>query len=412
MFEDFRSSVAPVIAFLVLCNIVGFFGNCLVLYIFSFRYRKNCHRCIVIALSIVDFTSCCTTVPMETVSTWYWFDAPSIALCKVKNFCVQLSALSAMYMLFCTSVYKYRRICKPFRKQVSQKIIIILCLIGTAAAAIFAIPATIIWDINNHTDYFNNSTKEDYICEVRRSYSNTQYPTIYRHFLSSFSVFLFTAIILYILVAKTTYQHFRRMKRYPTISSQASVRSFSSISAGTPKLKARKSNMEGVQQIHDTSVELANAATNEKDRDQSKSVNNHQGNGTESDESSKKATDINSSARSHLSRHEIRTVLIMLIIAGTFSVTFLLGLSLGYIFATRTYSNYSSTSELLLFFAFYRLYFINYAMNPVVYFALDRHFHQETIKLFDSVKDIIMQKCCCDVYNGSCKKSDVSGTQN
>lgn len=412
MFEDFRSTVIPVIVFLVLCNIVGFFGNCLVLYIFSFRYRRNCHRCIVIALSIVDFTSCCTTVPMETVSTWYWFDAPSASLCKVKNFCVQLSALTAMYMLFCTSVYKYRRICKPFGKQISQRTIIILCLVGTAVAMVLAVPASIIWDINNHTDYSNNVTKEDYICEVHSRYNGTQYPTIYRHFLSSFSVFLFTAIILYILVAKTTYQHFRRMKHYPKISGQPSVRSFSSVSAGTPKLDARKSNMKGVQQTHDASVEMANAGTSVKDIDQSKSVNNHKGSEIEADESLKKASDIASAPRSHLSRHEIRTVLIMLIIAGTFSVTFLLGLSLGYIFATRTYSNYSSTTELLLFFAFYRLYFINYAMNPVVYFALDRHFRQEIIELFDSVKDIIMQKCCCDTYNGSCKKSDVSGTHN
>ena len=81
------------------------------------RYQKTRFRCLVLWLSIIDFTSCCSTVPMEAVSTWLWFSAPSRILCKAKNFCVQFTRQSAIYMLFVTAVYKYRQICHPFKNK-------------------------------------------------------------------------------------------------------------------------------------------------------------------------------------------------------------------------------------------------------------------------------------------------------
>ena len=87
------------------------------------------------------------------------------------------------------------------------------------------------------------------------------------------------------------------------------------------------------------------------------------------------------SSTSHLSPAQIRKVVIMVIISGTFSVTFIVALAFGYVFALRNFKDYSSTSDIVLMFSFYRFYFINYAINPVIYFSLDRYFRREVMKV-------------------------------
>ena len=84
---------------------------------------------------------------------------------------------------------------------------------------------------------------------------------------------------------------------------------------------------------------------------------------------------------SHLTPAQIRKVIIMVIIAGTFSLTFIMALTFGYVFALRDYKEYSSISDIVLMFCCYRFYFINYALNPVVYFALDSCFRKEVMRI-------------------------------
>ena len=228
--EEFQATVTPVVVAFIIYNIIGVVGNILVIFVYGLRYPKNHFRCLVLALSFVDLTSCFTTVPMETVSTWYWFNAPSRVLCKAKNFSVQFTGLSAMYMLFVTALYKYRQICKPFKIQITQKLIIILCCIGIFASFSCAVPAAVIWDINNHTITVNNVSEFAMICEVHRDYHETLIPSMYRHLLSVYDIFLLATIVLYVFVAKTTFVHFRKMKssHKPSLKQSCSATSNSS----------------------------------------------------------------------------------------------------------------------------------------------------------------------------------------
>lgn len=323
----FKDHIIPVVSAFILINVIGFLGNLSVLGIFTLRYPRTRFRCLVIALAVVDLTSCCTTVPLETVSTWYWFHAPSRGVCKAKNFFVQLTALSAMFMLFVTAVYKYLRICKPFKKQLSQKLIIIMCVAGTFSSTVFAIPAAFLWDVNNHTRIFNNVSENVYVCEVHRSFAGTFYPTLYRIVLSGYNIYLIITVVLYTLVARTIILHVRQLKQWANTSSTSSNSDFSTVS----ELVVNRQNSR------------------------------------------------NTTQSSRLSATQIRKIIIMVIVAGTFSVTFVMGLAFGYVFALRSSSDYSSLTETVVFFACYRIYFINYALNPIIYFSLDKRFRAEVI---------------------------------
>ena len=366
--EEFQGDIYPVIASFILFNIVGFFGNLLVQYIYGLHYPKTRFRCLVLALSLVDLTSCCTTVPLETVSTWYWFDAPSRGLCKAKNFFVQLTGLSAMYLLFVTAVYKYRQICKPLGKQINQKCIIIVCCCGIFGSLICAVPAAVLWDINNHTVTINNVTEFSMICEVHCDYHDTLYPVMYRNLLSVYNLFLLATIVLYIFVARKIFIHFRDMKRKSKLQNQNSDNSNSKMRTDTDSGNCENTGL----QSHDNTepLELETKTSSEGSRTEE---------GSTADVGSTIAR-----STSQIKPIQIRKVLIMVIIAGTFSVTFIMALTFGYVFAVRDYQDYHSLGEIILLFCCYRFYFINYALNPVVYFTLDRTFRREVFKQLKS----------------------------
>lgn len=387
--EEFQSTIAPLIAFFIICNILGFFGNIAVLYVYGFRYKKNRYRLLVLVLSVIDMSACCSTVPLETASSWLWFEAPSTGLCKARMFFIMFIGLSALYMLFVTAVYKYRRICRPFGKQVSQKAIKILCLVGVAIALVYGIPAAVLFDVNNHNVTLNNITENAFICEVHKSYHGTAYPAAYRHCVAVYSILMVTTIILYIFVARTTILHVRRLKKAPKIflpkeESETSLSSFSQTTdtAVSQSDTQKENNTRMSQTICDFEGKPVSF------------TNNPLGKAKEIKPTSpkKEAEGPNQAAKLRLSSNQIRTVVIMVIIAGTFSITFLMGLSFGYVFALRTYSDYASIGELVFLFACYRLYFINYALNPVVYFSLDRQFRKEVIKVFYSAKELLRRK--------------------
>ena len=368
--EEFQEIILPVVVVFIICNIVGFFGNLSVLYVYGFHYPKNRFRYLVLAICLVDFSSCCTTVPMETVSTWYWFDTPSVVLCKAKNFFVQLIGLSAMYMLFVTAVCKYRQICKPFQGQVSKKWIVILCVCGVFGSFLCAIPAAILWDINNHTVPLNDVNETVKICEVREDYHNSIYPALYRHLLSAYDVFLLATIILYVFVARATLVHVRRMKKLRKSTEEISMSRQCSYTRGSECIHTTDQVYPSLGNVNmQTNVTYVCNTL----------LENHTRIGT-----------VASNTRSNTIRRSVtqtrtiptRKVLIMVIIAGTFSVTFLMALTFGYVFALRNYDDYHSLAEIIILFCCYRFYFINYALNPIVYFILDISFRKEILKIF------------------------------
>ena len=386
--DDFHNSVAPLITFFILCNIIGFFGNVSVLYIYSLRYPKNRYRLLVIVLSVIDLVACCTTVPIETVSTWKWFDAPSSSLCKARFFFIMFIGLSALYMLFVTAVYKYRRICKPFAKQVTQKMIIILCVVGVVIAFVYAIPPLILFDVNKHYVTIDNMTEEALICEVHTSFHGTQIPAVYRHLVVVYSLLLVTTVILYIFVAKTTIQHVKRMKRKPK-------------SSGTASASESELAESSLDQTTSTTCQSVSKATDGENKSSKIYVVEERSSGPDPSDDTKRTSNdsaarcqdnVPSLPKSQLSSYQVRTVLIMVIVAGTFSITFMMGLAFGYVFALRKYEDYSSIGELVFLFACYRLYFLNYCMNPVVYFALDRRFRKEVFEIYSTMKTVVKKR--------------------
>lgn len=388
--QEFHGRMAPIITLFITCSIFGCIGNITVIYVFSLRYRKNNFRLLVLAISIVDFTGCCTTVPMETISTWFWFDAPSAVLCKAKNVFFQFTGLSAIYMLFVMAVFKYRLICKPLCKQLTQRILITISCIGLVISLAIAAPAAYLWDVNNYNVTAHNVTYVYYVCEVQRRLYGTAYPRIYRHIVTAYDILLLTTIVLYINVAKKIIKH----KRQRNINKTDFVAVLNPLPASKVSKRAEMTDVDcsNVTDLDFRSDFTANSSAqgnqDKADTRQYKVIipdDMNQKISLTSKTSLTKPSAVSSSS-SQLTAVQIRKVITMVILSGTFAVTFMLGQIVGYYFAVRGFEDYASLRELQLLFTMDRLYFINYALNPLVYFTLDRHFRTETIALFQCLR--------------------------
>ena len=384
--HEFHGLMAPIIILFIICSIFGCIGNITVIYVFALRYRKNHFRLLVLAISIVDFTGCCTTVPMETISTWFWFDAPSAVFCKAKNVFFQFTGLSAIYMLFVMAVFKYRLICKPLCKQLTQRILITICCFGLVISLAIAAPAVYLWDVNNYTVTADNVTYVYYVCEVQRRLYGTAYPRIYRHIVTAYDILLLTTIVLYIHVAKKIIQHKRQMN----IHKNDSVAVLNPLSASIVSKRAEMTDVD-CSNVTDLDFRSDFTGNSSAQRNQDKADARQYkvmtpDNVKQRNTSLPKPSAVSSSS-SQLTAVQIRKVIIMAILSGTFAVTFMLGQVVGYYFAVRGFEDYASLRELQLLFTMDRLYFINYALNPLVYFTLDRHFRKETITLFQFLRN-------------------------
>ena len=422
----FRDLVLPVIVLLTVYDIMGFIGNITVVYIYKFQYPKNRFRCLVLAMAMVDLTSCFTTIPMEIIATWLWFNFPCRELCKMKSFFIQFTENSAIYILFVTAVYKYRQICKPFSKQATQKSIVISCAVGFLFAIIFATPSAIMWDINNYNLTSYNISEMVLICEVNKGFHNTLYPAVYQLVLYGYTLFLLATVILYIFVARTTIQHFRRLPRprrpetvfdnpvftveqheerneqegnirkelgmpiqettdgttdtYRNTSTPQQLNSTISTSQMTTPDVIHETHRTSKQTHNDIIRAPSTPQLTHNDTHTTPSTCQLTHAGIHKTSSTSNNTHKNSPA-SQLTPSRIRKVAIMVILAGTFSVTFFLALGVGYVFAVREFDDYKSLGDLVFFFCCYRFYFINYCLNPVVYFVLDGRFRKEVKKL-------------------------------
>ena len=238
-----------------------------------------------------------------------------------------------------------------------------------------------------------SSFEEVFICEVHRAFLETPYPRLYNHLLSVYNIFLVTTIVLYVFIAKTTILHVRDMRKLFKEHANALI------SISVPN-KSQHINSSDIKESAFVSEETV--STSAVDIEYSESVgdngvtrNGHAATGEtqcEFEEENDNNSRLEANKTSPYTQYQkqeipVRKVTIMAILSGTFAVTFLLAQVFGYSFAIRGFSDYSSLSELRLFFFWYRLYFINYCLNLFVYFALDRQFRREVINIF---------RCSCD----------------
>ncbi|KAK3611095.1 hypothetical protein CHS0354_000102 [Potamilus streckersoni] len=315
--SEFAKVVLPVTAFVGVLACVGFLGNVLVLYVFSFKYHTCNYKYFVLFLALIDLTSCLTTIPGEMVTQRFWYTYPVPEICKVKSFFNVFTVGASAFCLLLIAIDRYRKVCKSFGWQIRPKMAIFLCICALVLAGIVAIPVSIYWGIQHYSVPYKDVMVNVISCETDDSFKNTEYPLIYSSTTSVIIALPMTVMaVLYFLIC-----HEIRRGRHR----ERTTRSRTTISV-------------------DESLQLLSPL----------------------------------SGQEHPTI-ERKTLIMFIFSAVFFTTTVIYLIMLSLIGSEDNILRKLTDGQRAVYFLFFRFYFIHHAINPFVYAFLDVHF-QEAIR--------------------------------
>ena len=131
----------PAIVYVILSIVIGLIGNTMVIYVYKTKFRRSNHRYFILFVAILDILACMTGMPFLVYSLRFPYLMESVVGCKVLRTFHYFVNNSAGLLLVVISVERFRKICRPFKRQLSQAETLKLCW-GTVLFSVFmAAPA-------------------------------------------------------------------------------------------------------------------------------------------------------------------------------------------------------------------------------------------------------------------------------
>ena len=423
--KRYANSLLPLTITFGIMALIGIVGNIIVLIVYSLgrEYRNNNFRIFVLCLGVIDLLTSAFLIPAEMAKHRNYFSFESIALCKVKCLFNVWAGCSAALALLIISIDRFRKVCQPLKKQISTKLALRLCIIMSfVVPLVLSTPGAIMCGIKeeNKTNIYGNNTLV-YLCATEPVYENHFLRYIYKY---TFVILLVgvsvSCIIMYILIGRQIIKHwgsvpasFRKdsgkdlnsdyssdtfgklNQSKKSIDRTASSASDSQSKTNPPPSPIVKESLSRTSSNDSTKRPplKKQASSFEADRKSEKRLIKQISNISFSSlgKSSGKSSDDAASRRRTFSRQASAfgmrqfpyKTLIWLILTLVFVITYIFYLILA---IKVPLSYHMDPQEFTVFTSFYRIYFVNNIINPVIYALLDRKFRKSCRNLCTSIK--------------------------
>ncbi|KAL3892343.1 hypothetical protein ACJMK2_004556 [Sinanodonta woodiana] len=176
--------------------VVGIPGNMLVIVIYCFTMRRRRSKKFIILLAIPDIINCCFAMPVEiAILTNFWdFDNP--ILCKVSRFSTFLMNNITSFVLLGIAIDRYRTICRPLKPKFNITDSKVAAGIAFLIAVSSAFPALLIYGTYQ-------PTPGQKTCLIDSKMESQRYPFIFTMFIFTGNIIIFVTLsILYVLVGR------------------------------------------------------------------------------------------------------------------------------------------------------------------------------------------------------------------
>ncbi|XP_052788709.1 cholecystokinin receptor type A-like [Mya arenaria] len=339
--------------------VFGFFGNLIILLVFSLSrdYKRNNFKVFVLTLAVIDLVICITLIPAEMVKQRKYFEFGDVVTCKVKCFFNVFGASSSCLALLVISIDRFRKVVQPFKKQMTPAIAVrILIVVACVFPILLSIPGTIMCGIKttNITNIYGGNTTI-HLCETEKKYEKSIWRIIYKF---TFIILLVgisvTYIVLYTFVMREAAKQMKAISEQRTNSSPETVFS--------------------------TGIYFQNTICNETPETNRKQIGIGENTGSNISNHTGSIEHIcNRNGRTKRTRHFTTKTIICFLLTIVFIVTYvthnLLTLKVGKIVNM-------SPSEFTLFSFFFRIYFLNHVINPIVYAIFVKRFRSSCRNVF------------------------------
>ena len=388
----FADALLPLTATFGVFAFAGFFGNLLILLVFSLsrEYRKNNFRIFVLCLGIIDFVTCITLIPAEMVKQRHYFAFDDIKACKVKCFFNVFGASASCLSLLVISIDRFRKVCQPLRKQISPSLAIkLLFIAGFIIPILLSIPGTIMCGVEeaNKKNIFGTDT-EIYLCTTEPKYKFSIWRIVYKY---TFIILLvgvsFVYVILYTFVMREV------AKQIKSMAAQRKNSSFEICFSSDIYDPNSVNSVQTVEENDENRPRILSKTSFSDEENLMISRKEADTNGTVPGEKAEKPkpfripsmksikSKISTKSKEPLyrtSQFPYKTI-IWFILTLIFILTYITHL----IFALRVEKVIvMSPQEFSVYSFFFRIYFFNHFINPVVYAIFVKRFRQSCRSLF------------------------------
>ncbi|XP_046574616.1 cholecystokinin receptor type A-like [Haliotis rubra] len=177
--------------------------------IYGFLNKQFRRELRLISLATFDLITVTICIPSEIADIRHNYTFGPYTLCKILRLLVTFSAIASASTLVAIAVDRYRKICRPFEKQMtplSAKVTVIVCSLMTV---VVSSPNAVIYGpraVATDDGYINGSD-----CSTSDDYVRTPYPLIYNGVL--FFIFFSSTLSLSVLYGLIWRQVVRQRKR-------------------------------------------------------------------------------------------------------------------------------------------------------------------------------------------------------
>ncbi|XP_045189536.2 alpha-2A adrenergic receptor-like [Mercenaria mercenaria] len=391
--DRYAEALLPLTVTFGFFTLFGIFGNLIILLVFTLSrdYKRNNFKVFVLTLGVIDIITCCTLIPAEMVKQRKYFAFGDEVSCKVKCFFNVFVSTASCLALLVISVDRYRKVVQPFKKQLNPKLAVrLLFLVAFIFPLFLAIPGTMMCGIKRATmtNIYGGETEIN-LCETEDKYRDSIWRKLYK---IVFIILLIgiscTYVILYAFVMKEATKQIRAIAQLRK-NSTYEVTYSSDIydpNAINPKINGSRSFEENDEEqdekvaFQKRSISFENGSLNLKD-------------------AKKKKVSKQLSLRSMRSQAQmLRTqrfptkTLVWFVLTIVFIITYMTHLVLALKVSDIVYM---SPSEFSWFSFFFRFYFFNHMINPIVYAVFVKKFRESCRILLPTLIDRIRNVCIC-----------------
>ncbi|KAL3853628.1 hypothetical protein ACJMK2_017159 [Sinanodonta woodiana] len=179
----------PVIVFLSILMIVGTLGNVVVLYVYLVKFQRASVRHFIVSLSILDLLACTVGIPIEIYNLVHSLTFEYSFICKVLRVTEVMIACGSVFILLVIGIDRYIKICKP-TMNMNVRTAKIMCITAGLSGSFMSVPASMLFGISR-TPIGINDTK-GHTCDFEETYKDSAFRQIY--YLALGLIFLITFV--------------------------------------------------------------------------------------------------------------------------------------------------------------------------------------------------------------------------
>lgn len=203
--EEAKQHIGGVV-FVSMMMVVGFVGNLHVLLVYSLYMKPSNHRLFILVLGCLDFITCIVGMPFIIVDLRHPLTFTLPVACKVLRFINYFISSSSALMLTLIAADRYRKICVPLGRQISQTLAKLLVIVVLLAALFMSWPAPILYGAS--TVQTTNPNINGTRCYTEDKHNFSKYQAYFNEFLIFIVFAAFIVLtVLYVLIWRVIRQH-------------------------------------------------------------------------------------------------------------------------------------------------------------------------------------------------------------